>query len=689
MNARYGRERGVILITTVIVMFTLAAFGSAFMLTSVSASRYTVQQSHLSRASAIARAGVDEALYQVDYEARTFDPPPPFEPPWRDFGGGQLRTWFIQQTDADGDPVPGLALIRSEGMIERQNSPDLVRTVEVTVYLESWQIHNLYYKAIYAGNTSGSPYGLEFTGVNHQRSARNQTDHVDGDIHIEGDINLGSDASAHRFGDLDATGNLNKLDDLGEFDHHLGGDPADHLQAPDLRQQGYERADRKYVSWLAPEDQPGVDRNVVHVKDEYAYYDNLGMLERLAISREGGYYSPGGYYEWNSQCDALPQESLANFFHQDYQNHYADSFGPADDAKIDATTNYYVGQANGGTESTYGDRHGLYGGGHSVVTITEEMNNKVYLADGNVWFDSDGDNHLFFVPGPGVDRVNITILAKGNIYIGDQIFVTTNDVNDQQFDRNIGGSTSAEAYSLTDPESGIALIAMADGESYNDINKNGKYDVGETIIGRDDPNTPRPAANNSAAGDYPTDYAGRMEGSGNIVFGDTISGPVGVVEAFMFAENNFADITADTSQGDQNPYIFGNMTAGNHVLLNRNTDAGWLDIKPMNNFSPPPGWVEIDGAWYPAGTTPQNVDNPFVTYHMVYPGKWESTIDAYGNVTYNKKSDNGWTVMQRTHNPLLLTYDERLEAGVIDLPGLPSAVDTETGAWKVIVWREF
>ncbi|MHC4778482.1 MAG: hypothetical protein ACYTFG_07910 [Planctomycetota bacterium] len=688
----YTREKGVVLLTATIIMVTLAALGSAFMISSVGTSKYTRQQADLSRASAIAQAGADLALYNLnpDVAGLTITPldvnTPEISQP---FGGGQLDIYTDIQTGSGGggEIIANLGKVISVGTYN-----GLTSTVEVTVWNNSFEIHALYYKAIYAGNRSGSGYAIHFTGVNHNRNGLEQTDGVDGDIHIEGDIDLGGDASAHRFGQLDCTGHINMLDVYGEFDHQLGGGEDDSINPPNLAQQGYELPQRQYKSYDPATHEPG--RDVIHVRDEYAHF--AGDLLTLDIAREGGWF--GGETEWNEHCTALPDQSPANFFHTDYQNHFSDSFSSHEDTQIDQTGNYYIGQRNGGDQNNWGNDHGLYGGGHSVVTITEEMNDKVYFVDGNVWFDSDGDNHIFFVPGPGVDHVNITIVAKGNIYIGDQVFVTTNDVNTDQFNKNIGGDTSAEAYSLTDPDSGVALIAMADGESYNDLNKNGMYDEGETIIGRDE-GTPVPAGNNSAAGEYGTDYAGRMEGSGNIVFGDTISGPVGVVEAFMFAENNFQDITSDTSQVDQNPFIFGNMSAGNHVYLDRYTDMGWLDIQGVND--PPANWVEIDGDFYPPGTTAENKDNPFVTNRSIWQGTWEATYhEAYwyydngwryspAEVTYEKTSDNKYTVMFRWHNPLDLVYDDRLEFGSIDLPGLPNSTESHDGSWKIIVWKQY
>jgi len=614
-----SKERGVILLTAAIVLMTLMALGSAFLLSSVGHARSTSMRMHRARAEAIARAGIDLALYEI---------------------------------------------------------------------------HNLYYKALYAGNRQGGAYHQEFGGVNH--GGQDRADEIDGDIHIEGDIWLGGDAHAHRFGDLSATGEIAKLDLLGRPDHDLGGGDEDSIEPPNLEQQGWELPQRRYQSWDSSTHTAG--RDVVHVNEEYAYYERNHPDEmwNVWIDAEGGWY--GEKPEWNDHAPALPDGgkgdawSPANFIMKDYQNHFADTFSSADDEQMDATGNFYLGQRNGGGERSRdrGDLHGLYGGGHSVITVTKEMNEKVYFIDGNLWVDSDGSNHIFFVPGEGVEKVNITIVAKGNIYIGDQIFTTTNRVNDQQYRRNIGGSTWAEAYDMTDPDSGLALIAMSDGESFNDLNKNGKYDpyTGETIVGRDEPNKPEPAANNHLQA--PDGYRGRMEGSGNIVFGDTICGPVGVVEAFMFAENNFLDISADTSQGDQNPYIFGNMTAGNRIYMNRNTE-GWLRDQSWKVNRKPEDWTYSrtgEGQWkfdwrrwrwryvpgetyyYPPGTDDDNVDNPLVTYRRM------------------KKDGNKWSVEFTEHNPLDLTYDRRMEEDVIDLPGLPHSNDVHEGSWKIIVWRQ-
>src|SRR5581483_2737793 len=68
----------------------------------------------------------------------------------------------------------------------------------------------------------------------------------------------------------------------------------------------------------------------------------------------------------------------------------------------------------------------------------------------------------------------------------------------------------------------------------------------------------------------------KVYGSGNVFFGDPGSGTVEHFESFLYAENNFYATNLDTttaSGGMQKMEIFGNMTAGNQVNINRSTAA--------------------------------------------------------------------------------------------------------------------
>ena len=57
--------------------------------------------------------------------------------------------------------------------------------------------------------------------------------------------------------------------------------------------------------------------------------------------------------------------------------------------------------------------------------------------------------------------------------------------------------------------------------------------------------------------------------SGNIYFGDPRGGTIETMYGFMYAENDFVDMNLSAS-GSKNVIVNGNMTAGNHVSLNRN-----------------------------------------------------------------------------------------------------------------------
>ncbi len=64
-----------------------------------------------------------------------------------------------------------------------------------------------------------------------------------------------------------------------------------------------------------------------------------------------------------------------------------------------------------------------------------------------------------------------------------------------------------------------------------------------------------------------------VEDSGNIYLGDPEFGTLKIMQAFMYAENDFYDINLDES-GSAKVYLDGNMTAGNHVIIDRDYVRG-------------------------------------------------------------------------------------------------------------------
>jgi hypothetical protein len=173
------------------------------------------------------------------------------------------------------------------------------------------------------------------------------------------------------------------------------------------------------------------------------------------------------------------------------------------------------------------------GSGLDETSVSSAGNNKVYYVDGNLWIEPDGpDSRLKNSPSGGT---HITVVVKGNIYFADNL------------------------YYANAAQDGIAFVAMSDGESYTDLNRNNRFDAGEPIL-KDD-------------GDGI--YEGNSEGSGNIVFGDPNGGPLGMVNGFLYAENNFhaKDLTG-TDGTPQDFGVNGMISAGNLFDIQRDYPGG-------------------------------------------------------------------------------------------------------------------
>lgn len=212
----------------------------------------------------------------------------------------------------------------------------------------------------------------------------------------------------------------------------------------------------------------------------------------IDIKPEAGYM--------NGTVKTVPEDNPAHIFARDVLN----DFGTADDDHEITNENYFLA-----------DYHNGQLGDHVTTGTTEGT---VYFVDGNLWIETG------FAGGP-MDGQSV-IVVKGNIYIADTV-------------------------TRADDNSALVLIAMADGESYTDLNGNEQYDEGEPIIDDDGDGV----------------YNGNAEGSGNIFFGDPNIGPVGRFDGFLYAENNFEDYASMTANWNQEIKIRGSMSAGNRIDL--------------------------------------------------------------------------------------------------------------------------
>jgi hypothetical protein len=152
-----------------------------------------------------------------------------------------------------------------------------------------------------------------------------------------------------------------------------------------------------------------------------------------------------------------------------------------------------------------------------LINVRPEDNVKLYYVDGNVYLHSTPTYAMRFRQ-PGT---RITIVAKGNITISDEFYYNASYPTNLQY-------SAMNSTVVKNPSDALCLIAL----------KN-------------------PSCTNS----------------GNIYIGDTAMGTGGSIHAMLYAENDFVDNNIN-SVDQQFISVFGNMTAGNQVRLNRQVGSG-------------------------------------------------------------------------------------------------------------------
>jgi len=150
------------------------------------------------------------------------------------------------------------------------------------------------------------------------------------------------------------------------------------------------------------------------------------------------------------------------------------------------------------------------------INVKENGNVRLYYVDGNVYIHHPRVYSMRFRQ-PGT---RITIVAKGNITLSDEFYYNAG------YDHNLGRS-DLDSTIVNDPSDALCFIALKNPD---------------------------------------------CEDSGNIYIGDSQFGTGGSIHAMLYAENNFVDKNLDTS-GQPFISIFGNMSAGNQIRLNR-TNSG-------------------------------------------------------------------------------------------------------------------
>ena len=152
-----------------------------------------------------------------------------------------------------------------------------------------------------------------------------------------------------------------------------------------------------------------------------------------------------------------------------------------------------------------------------MINVQPSGNMKLYYVDGNVYIHHPQVYAMRFrTPG-----TRITIVAKGNITISDEFYYNASYSPTLQY-------SAMSSTAVTQPSDALCLIALKNDSCTN---------------------------------------------SGNIYIGDKQFGTGGSIHAMLYAENDFVDNNIN-SVDQQFISVFGNMTAGDQVRLNRQVGGG-------------------------------------------------------------------------------------------------------------------
>jgi len=236
----------------------------------------------------------------------------------------------------------------------------------------------------------------------------------------------------------------------------------------------------------------------------------------------------------------------------------------------------------------------------SMLNIYPESNNAVYYVDGNLRVSGENVKSYQFYPQTDTGDIKMTFVVKGNVSLTDNLLypkwesakdvVAIIAIRDENYPNTTAQDFSAGKGSTPLTPNGVSIDQFI--QEYNQrANKSGNKMV------------PLDLSNPGDLARASQEY-NKIYGSGNVFFGDPGSGTVEHFEAFMYAENNFYATNLDSTKssgGTDKVEIYGNMTAGNQVSMERTTNPKKKDYKgyiplrvtfdpAVRNGNPPP-WI--------------------------------------------------------------------------------------------------
>lgn len=436
----------------------------------------------------------------------------------------------------------------------------------------------VFWNAIYAGNNSNDPsYVLNLGGV------RGNGDNVYGDVYSGGSVSAGDAANIY---DVNGGTRGATVTYKDTYSNTMSGSTSPNAvkgTQPDLSiprthgrsgtmSEAEAKATETYASSPDRRDSNGI-----------AWIDVSGEFNKSGVATSNNRWNDGSY-----ATDILDVNNPAHIFRKDpsstsgASNNRTSTYeymapSAKSDYYLEDPTNRNVTEASLTGRAVNGDTTA------SMINIKENGNKAVYFIDGNMRISGEPIKSYQLKPDPTMADPNLkmTIVVKGNVSMTDNLLypaweskkdaVAIIAIKDDNFpnttagDFRSGAGVLPAAFQAKNP--GLSTVQ----DFVDDYNRRASQARRNNLI-MPDIDISTEAGRELAAQAYNKSY-----GSGNVYFGDPGSGTVEHFESFMYAENNFYATNLDSttaSGGTRELEIFGNMTAGNQVKINRNTSSG-------------------------------------------------------------------------------------------------------------------
>ncbi len=588
-RSRFNEERGVAIVAVTILLATallLVAIVTIETGQRASLAKHTETQV---RAQLMALSGVERAIVELRDTPRTYD------------GSGMTmvasrRGYIIDPPDRLNDGV----LLTSTGVVDG-------RAHRVRTFV-AWQdaTSGVFDKAIYAGNEPPDPedqenpppenqdYSLDFGGED------DEGDYVDGDVYSGNDVDCDDDAvvappAEESYVDANGNGKYDRGDYLTlDIDGNGVYDPGVSEDYTDLNGNG---------EWDLGEPFDDLNTNGQYDAEEsYIDYDGDGIFdeaEEFVDENGNGRYDYGieatGDVDYPDEPGAAggdtplaPPDLSGMDYAQGADVNVSERFSAIEAGTLPESNAAHIFRKN--SSSTFSDVDETY------MLDGEPVNPDDYFLEDPYESISVGDPSS----DSGASRISIASESDGHEEGNDQVYFIDGNMwlhNSNTYSFKLDYPT-ADGIHVTFVVRGN--ITLSDNFYYDNMNND---QVAFIAMRRED------------------DPKGEI--SGNVYMGDPRFGTVHDLHGLFYAENNFYDMNLD-EEGSQEFTIYGNMTAGNQVDINRDYEVAGHYEYVRSGWS----WVKV---WVEGGTCHSSMNVIFDDRYVDGPNGRERLVGGLPN----------------------------------------------------------